>query len=107
MKKRSFSAILLVVFSLVIASSLFSQFGSSDTSSQNTNPSYEGERGGGNSTGSVMAFCTRLILTLRLFRQYLKSYKRCSSRKAANVSGDSRTKGKIQNFESFLFNLWF
>jgi len=54
MKKRSFSAILLVVFSLFIASSLFSQSGDSDTSSQNTNPVYDGERGGGGTnSGSV------------------------------------------------------
>ena len=53
MKKRSFSAILLVVFSLFIASGLFSQSGTSDTSSQNTNAAFDGHKGGGNNSGSV------------------------------------------------------
>ena len=51
MKKRGFSAILLVVFSLFIASSLFSQSGDKDTSSQNTY-TVTGH-GGGNSSGDV------------------------------------------------------
>jgi len=54
MKKRSFSAILLVVFSLFIASSLFSQTGSTNSSDQNTIPSLEGNKGGGGTgVGSV------------------------------------------------------
>ena len=52
MKKRSFSAILLVVFSLFIATSLFSQSGDANSSDQNSSTTIEGI-GGGMATGEV------------------------------------------------------